>query len=289
MSDGSIQFDSPTIINERYRVLSILEETLVVNEDSKNRSEYNSSVVAYSPPGLISAQGSFSAKAYNGFSNKASYFDVVGDAKFLTNTINFYGVENDGGFSESYHTTFHDESRSCGAFGWDRCWTRDIPTYHQTVSKSNPEELDALFSIGGNTVGRKFSIGSNGDVIVGTGVDLNVKNIDSFEAYMDDLVEDVFHFDSYDGFNTSNSVDQRSNKLTTVQYIKSEAHCDPSLPDILVPINVGGITTFIPVRDCQLVNRKIVKEYSLMEELKKFYDRMLATMTSWLEDLDWWN
>lgn len=289
MSEGSIQFDSPTIINERYRVLSILQETLVANQDSLDGYEYNTAVVAYSPPGLINALGNFSARAYNGFSNKASYFDIGGNGEFLANKINFYGVESGNGFVEGYFTTYHDESYSCGAFGWDRCWNRDIPTNHLDITKSNPTELDSLFHIGGNASGQRFSYGSNGSVILGTGVDLDIKNIESFDAFVEDLVGDLFSEDFYNGFNTSSDVDEESNTLTTVQYIKTDYHCNPYLPDLMVPIDVAGVTIFIPVRDCQLKDTQIKQTYNFLEELKKFYDRILAVMTSWLEDLDWWN
>jgi hypothetical protein len=287
MSDGSMNFDSPSIINERYRVLSILEETTVVDSDFESM-EFKSTTVAYSPPALISAMGNFTARAANGFSNKASYFDVTGNAEFLANQVNHYGVESGNGFEGEYVTTYREVHYSCSSRLFSRCSNFE-PSINETISQFKPSELDSLFSIGGNAQGQKFSVNSSGNTILGAGVDLHIKNIDSFNAYIDDLVGDIFSEDAYSGFNESEYIDIGSNKLTTYQYIKSDEHCDPNLPDLQVPIDVGGITIFIPVRDCQLIDMRIEQSYNLLEELKAFYDRMLATMTAWLEDLDWWN
>ncbi len=290
VSDNTVQFDSPIIINERYRVLSILEE--YSEEDHPDGSpllKYKDSIVAYSPPGLIMSVGDFTARAYHGFSNKASHFEIGGNGQFLANKVNYYGVQSGGGFAEGYYTTYHDESRSCGSFGWDRCWTRDIPTHHLEITKSDPTELDSLFSIGGNAAGQKFSYDSSGNVVLGDGVDVSMTTIEAFDAFVEDLVKDLFAWDSYDGFSESKTIDEQSNKLTTIQYIKSDENCDPNAPDLQVPIDVGGITIFIPVRDCQFIDKQIKTDYSLLEQMGAYFDRMVATMNSWLEDLDWWN
>ncbi|MEY8198703.1 MAG: hypothetical protein RPS47_05640 [Colwellia sp.] len=290
VSDNTVQFESPIIINERYRVLSILEEYSDTDHpDGSPLLEYKDSVVAYSPPGLIMAMGDFTARALHGFSNKASHFEVGGNGRFLANKVNYYGVESGRNFAESYYTTYHDESRSCGSFGWDRCWTRDIPTHHLDIVTADPTQLDSLFSIGGDALGQKFSVDGSGSVILGEGVDLDMKTIEVFDAFVDDLVKDLFAWDSYDGFNTSKSVNEESNTLTTIQYVKSDENCDPNAPDLQVPIDVGGITIFIPVRDCQLIDKYTPTEYDFLEQMGAYFDRMVAIMNSWLDDLDWWN
>lgn len=290
ISHGDITINSSNVINERYRVLSTLQEKTSVNPNFKflgDTEGYRSEVKAYSPPGLIASLGDLNVVAEAGFSNKASYVDVYGDANFWASSLYFYGVS-----SGAYYQEYGQEVLE-GPDCLDLPETQGLCVGAIGISvinkqfKVDPSKLDSLFSVGGNAYGRKFTLDGNGQVVEGEPLDFVVLSLDSFQQYVNEMIEDIFSIDAYAGYNETNNINPDGNTITTTQKLNNYNHCDLNKKKY-IPIDVGGITTFIPILDCEPVVETIVQVYSLMDELERYYEKIKSVIASWMEDLGWW-
>ncbi|OUR97977.1 hypothetical protein A9Q81_11985 [Gammaproteobacteria bacterium 42_54_T18] len=144
-ASGSIEIDTGIMINERYRVLTILDDLPENYVDPSSPYTFGADVVGtrvigYSPPGFIVSVGDLGVKASHEFTNKAAYIEIFGDAIFDTPNLIDYGFENQG-VQRTYNT-------ANSLIGWIY-WEED--TVHESV------ELDSLFSVHGNLIANNTS------------------------------------------------------------------------------------------------------------------------------------
>lgn len=164
----SIEADS--VVNERYRVESILEESFVPGEFRPagpgetvelkyDKDNVISRTAVYSPPGTIVSLSGAEILAPNSIINRMSYFEIFRDAALSTNDFSVLGLSH-GGVSQITLTY------------------KNIPNPHgpstystDSVASFDPRQLDSLFYVNGQ--------------LLGADVDLafQLKNIFEYYAY----------------------------------------------------------------------------------------------------------
>jgi|GEM_PF-2879337 len=161
--ESSMKLVAATVLNERYRVATTLNETnkvlgvreeLVSEEDEYGYFyEYEtelvdsvkllgSQTVIYSPPGRILSMGDVSVTAVNVFSNNMSYIEIFGDLTTVSNQFESLGIQNQmlTRFSNEYidyTTTPYNNSRTSSL---------QIETRNSIV---DPQNLDSIFEVKG--------------------------------------------------------------------------------------------------------------------------------------------
>lgn len=295
-SDGVLKLNSPIVLNERYRVLSILKQDLVTRKDY-NQTGFKTEVVAYSPPGLISSTSTESnniIKAQSGFSNKASYFDIAGNISFLSNAINYYGIDSGAGLSRVLQTIHSKRRYRCRKGLWIAMCTKRRTRVDQALSVVSPQRLDAVFSIGGDAYGRNFSVDKNNKVVVGEPTNVNIKAINSFGAYVDEIIEGMFRSNSSASYtynrkilsaNTYNkvkSVNYKTNTITTSENYNQKI----GEGKVWVPIDVGGITIFVRAKVDITTKKTRTINHNLIDKFKAFFASIASAVSEWVSKLN---
>lgn len=121
---GVMALKSGLIINERYRVASLMQA-------NNSMAQLTTRLQSWSPPGVIYSFGKLRAEASAGFLNNMSYVEVYGNAEFVTPHLNDMGLENTGAGVQ----------RLGGVLSYYDIWTE------------NEGEHDSLFYVGGDFYG----------------------------------------------------------------------------------------------------------------------------------------
>lgn len=121
---GVMALKSGLIINERYRVASLMQAGNLMNI-------LYTGMLSWSPPGVMYSFGSLRAEASAGFLNNMSYIEVYGNAEFVTPHLNDMGLEDTGAGVQK---------------------VGGVAKYYDILS-NNEGELDSLFYVGGDFYG----------------------------------------------------------------------------------------------------------------------------------------
>jgi hypothetical protein len=286
-SDGIMELSAPSIANDRYRTLSLLEAVSSESgpscgficfgwQDKTLSSETDTvsvKIYAYSPPGIIFSAGHLNMDASLGFLNNVSYLEVMGNAQFKTSSINDIGYETQSMtrtvsevIKREYICDRRNNSNNNNLFNWLHggafIWSVNVVVPKLTpecykdnqetitnITVPHPEELDSLFFIHGHAVGSDDSFTSK-----------NHQPFEFFERQAIDAVEEEV-IASVLAQNSS------ANVLTS-----SEVNED----DIIVSWTDSSNGT------------SGTKVFSLVDALIELYNEIVELINDLLEELDWW-
>ena len=297
--DSLVHLQTPTLSNERYRVLAMLDmdfysETgdLVNTGDWKNGEPIYSNdttttetiqtkMAAFSPPGVLYSMGNFqfssedTSNEHNGlFLNSIGYFEVFKDAKFNTGRVIDAGIEN--------HSIVRSERVRDYTLGLrtDNISSRDYVT--------NPEEMDSLFYVGG--VARAAQTDSS-----------QFLNYSPFKGYLSIVLQDLLG--NYDHVGTYSSINAPSGNYNLIH---SEHGLNNTLEIWLEPgtdltqledeftinwwetrIYLGARENNNNIEDFQ-VSVQETDTYSIFDELKSLFERLVDSFIETFNELKWW-
>ncbi|WP_390593076.1 hypothetical protein [Simiduia litorea] len=280
-STGLMELDAPQIINERYRVLSLMDQdhTVVTNSasngygynyQSSSSEVYKTVVATYSPPGLMFSMGRYSAMASSEYVNAVGYVELFGDAEFSTGTFADIGLEHGQVQKDLTVTSYYGGYCSYGC------------TAQQTASAlGDPQEMDSLFYVGGNV---KVSTQLSACAASASACFLNVS---SFDAYLNMAIDQIV---------ASNSNYRNEQDFGGVDYVSySKSFQISGLDDfddkfyiswneiIEKKILVGEVF------DTSTAVKQGVDEYSIWQVMKNLYQQVVTWWTDLTAEINWWN
>ncbi|GLS24809.1 hypothetical protein [Marinibactrum halimedae] len=157
--NGKVHVKARNIVNERYRVTSILDRnTYDINPSAAPNTEIDSAtetavydrIAVFSPSGRLFSMGSFEASATNLFLNNVGYFEVFGEAKINAGS-HFYdfGLKGRRISRSSISSTYY------GSY----CGTGCASSHITPAVVTGAREVDSLFFVNGSAaikVGPQF-------------------------------------------------------------------------------------------------------------------------------------
>lgn len=156
-SSGLFEVNTRVLTNERYRILNELVTLQEISSTDisydigtpgyteETYTEFQDSLLSYSPPGIIATLGKAKIKTSHSFINNTAYLEVYGDAVFDTPLINDIGYESQLITQEELFKLIWCGSLSCG--GVTGAIRITAPNINSVLV---PVELDSLFFIHGN-------------------------------------------------------------------------------------------------------------------------------------------
>ena len=315
---GIFKIRTGMLTNERYRNETILNKyDSVVDDPNTIKTDLitlSTKTAVYSPPGVILSMGDFQVEASKGFVNNVSYLEVFDDAQFNTPILNDIGLRH--GETIQNVSILPAKYKRC----WRRYWRKRCRWYPTTKTNEdvtvNPtEEMDSLFFVHGNAVSNANNVFYRNHEPLNYFKNQAIQNvIEQDYAHINDGVTTTTTQEM--SFFTMGGVGTATVGIDTTQTIvQSGSGVDDGTGtgegDVLtvtvntdqaykvftgtqlVPIMVGGITTFIPVNmyndPYSETTSAVSTNYSIFEEILKLYNALLAAFTELLNEIDWWS
>ena len=283
--DSKTRIKADKVVNERYR------STFLLDDFGSDMSELITRAYTYSPPGVIALFGKLELEAYTGFLNDAAYVEIFGDAEFKTPRINDFGVENEG-FKGEGGATVYLKNHPFVISGWPGA--EDYVGASTSIRGINPHELDSLFYIHGNKIGKTDVFTSTNHRPINVALDLAKANVYSRMQHnplfsssygigkvLDSGAHYIFDEVSYTWKHVVKGatpvVDLENGVITIETYEVIEKYgtvnipTDPSGPGVEEVSGTRRTHTF-----------------SLWEEIKAVYLDMKSLIEEVLNEIDWW-
>lgn len=146
--DSLVRMSANTIVNERYRLLSILDmdeqHNIEEQYDTGNvdvdidRAVIETEIASYSPPGMMFSMGNFQAAADTQFINSVGYLEIFGDAIFSAPSLIDAGLAHKSLQKTNSVITYYGNYCS--------------PCINEGESQivTDPQQIDSLFYINGD-------------------------------------------------------------------------------------------------------------------------------------------
>ncbi|WP_444932665.1 hypothetical protein [Microbulbifer sp. JTAC008] len=300
---GTLKLEGKYIVNERYRNLTLLDQTyytILDGNTTENIETYETRAYTYSPPGIIVSLGDLETYATAGLVNNAAYLEVYGQALFDTPVVHDYGISHKAISKETATTKVYlcEDSRGPGTV-FVPCFGGDdyVPVMSgNEIVVAEPKDADSLFFVHGNVKGSGEFESITHNTFDGF---QEVAIADLFESHAPEWWEDEYYYMSplafgpVDGkipvlgggyitdqsFTTDIQMFEDTLELFWIHdwyYESTESSCSTST---CMPIT-------IPSGDR---NKTESETFSLFEIMKDMYNSIKSTISDFVSEFDWWS
>ncbi len=310
---GLVAIDTALFTNERYRVETIMgysHESETTSENVDTSSEIIETVVttttvneligthtvAYSPPGTIVAMGDFENKSTQSFLNSTAYIEIFGDGTFDTPYIKDFGFENQAiakSETSTNTTTVIDLSSLNIGSGGD--YVTETHYKNSETQAVDPSELDSLFYVHGNFTSNADFLENDGNALFA-----NYNPLDYFiQQAMDDLLQIQKYQDIISQDTTSSISGEAEGTIFDFTTHIYNGNVNLNETDIDTIKAAGNISvSWSQTREVDAVVGGTASHseeslggtdnYSLLDELKKLFDRLANYFSEFFNEIVWW-
>lgn len=275
---GIFAIDTAVFVNERYRVDTVLgfESTQTTSSTQSIYLEIAQDVtvtdtevvgthtVVYSPPGSLVVMGRFENRSTQSFLNNMAYFEVFGDAVIDTPYIKDFGLENQGIAHSSSMTSYINLGELEGFLG------RQSSESTQTI---DPNELDSLFYVHGDFIANAAYLENDGNALFA--------NHSPLDYFINQAIDSIME-ENYEN-NRFLRADDVTQEDIDIAKLTDDFNVDWSRSEDIDYYEAGYY-----YETALTVVETGTETFSLFDELKKLFDSMSESISTFFDEIVWW-
>lgn len=316
---GLVHIDAPLFTNERYRIETILNyqnDTSTTTETTSTEfipgswidKEVTTTTVdeiagtqtiAYSPPAMLVVMGDLLEKSSQSLINNTAYIEVFGDATVDSPYIYDYGLQNQAITKFTSSTTeiesgYVDVGMASGNIYNENSYS---DSSRQAV---DPNQLDSLFYVHGDFIANADYLQHDGNAMFA--------NHNPLDYFIQEALDNIITSQRYEDIRTRDTTEYQAINFESLSHMTTRTHGgqvhvnDTNIDNI----KAGGeisVTwslqedTHYYVADrwgntsLYMTDKETIRKtdrYSLINELRKLFERLLASFESFYNEFAWW-
>ncbi|WP_347331328.1 hypothetical protein [Marinimicrobium locisalis] len=306
-SDASVNFSTGVLLNERYRVLSILDlqhdSYVEIHNGGDEKEQVNSEIMksraaTYAPPGVLFSMNDFAAHTDEFFLNSMAYVEIFGNASFRTDSfgrgnwgfidagmahmgavkslsqVKYYGYHCIRSVAERPESMTEQRAKELYCKSSD---TKEMVT--------DPQQMDSLFYINGNS--RVYHTDDDMDSKELSEAYSLFTDYSPFEGYVDDVVDELMQ--DYEKYTTNFYTDKgfTGGSETRRAGVSNEVDLERGTIDISywerIEYDMSGSVPDNTTRNSG------TDSFSIFEEIKALYERLKEAFMSFVDEVKWWD